>query len=407
VRPHTVRLERDRHYECTRTKCVAPDLRRRLAEGRNVAPCVPRRTWWVRFTDLDGRRVSEGYKDEAQARKEHDQVKARLELKIDPRSDTKTPTAPPFEKIAADALALYTATRTLRETTQENHTNVIANHFVPYFNKMPITKIDRIAVGEFIGQLRGTLKDSSVRSALPTLSIVLDYAVGKGWLTVNPLRAGAPLWRADHSGDEVVDPFTPDELRKIFKSAYQIDHTFGCLVQVMAQTGLRPGEALGLRQCDLDMEHAEVHVQGTYSRARWGKPKNRSSVRVVSLLHAIVDEATAATVIGQIKKMKVTGMDPETRMFPYEAPAFWLRWKRTLTRAGVRYRKPHALRHSWASILLSRNTPLAYVAKAGGWKSPAILLTVYTKWVQEAAEQPGGAIIRGFSSKQSVTARRI
>lgn len=143
------------------------------------------------------------------------------------------------------------------------------------------------------------------------------------------------------------------------------------------------------------------------SRGRIGPTKTRSSVRVVSMLHAVVDEAFALTLIGKIKGMKFNSMDPEARMFWFTAPPFWQRWKRTLTKAQVRYRKPHALRHSFASILLSRNTSLAYVSEAGDWKSPTVLLTVYTRWIKEAAQSPGGAIIPTISSKHSATLRRI
>jgi hypothetical protein len=43
--------------------------------------------------------------------------------------------------------------------------------------------------------------------------------------------------------------------------------------------------------------------------------------------------------------------------------------------------------------MLSRNAPLLYVQKAGGWRSASVLLRVYSRWVPEditpaAAEQP-------------------
>jgi integrase len=55
-------------------------------------------------------------------------------------------------------------------------------------------------------------------------------------------------------------------------------------------------------------------------------------------------------------------------------------WRRILKASGVRYRKPHTARHSFASILLSRNAPLTYIQKAGGWKSATVLLGTYAKW---------------------------
>jgi len=42
-------------------------------------------------------------------------------------------------------------------------------------------------------------------------------------------------------------------------------------------------------------------------------------------------------------------------------------WKRGLLAAGVRYRPPEQLRHTWASTLLSRNAPLLYAQQRARW----------------------------------------
>jgi integrase len=61
-------------------------------------------------------------------------------------------------------------------------------------------------------------------------------------------------------------------------------------------------------------------------------------------------------------------------------------WKRVLGAAKVRYRSPEQLRHTFASTMLSRNAPLLYVQKAGGWRSASVLLRVYARWVPEGLE---------------------
>ena len=61
-------------------------------------------------------------------------------------------------------------------------------------------------------------------------------------------------------------------------------------------------------------------------------------------------------------------------------------WKRVLAAAKVRYRAPEQLRHTFASTMLSRNAPLLYVQKAGGWRSASVLLRFYARWVPEGIE---------------------
>ncbi len=69
-----------------------------------------------------------------------------------------------------------------------------------------------------------------------------------------------------------------------------------------------------------------------------------------------------------------------------EGSAFYTGWRRVLTAAKIPYRKPHALRHSFASILLSRGANLFYMTRAGGWANATVLLKVYSKWIEEAAD---------------------
>jgi len=84
----------------------------------------------------------------------------------------------------------------------------------------------------------------------------------------------------------------------------------------------------------------------------------------------------------------VQTMDPEAFLFggskPWSSMEVHRLWRRTLAKAQVRYRSPEQLRHTFASTLLSRNAPLLYVQRQGGWKSATALLQAYARWVEEA-----------------------
>jgi integrase len=60
----------------------------------------------------------------------------------------------------------------------------------------------------------------------------------------------------------VQKPWSLDESLSVLKAAPS-DDQMDCFIHLMLLTGLRPGEALGLRWCDIDLEKNMLHVTGT------------------------------------------------------------------------------------------------------------------------------------------------
>jgi hypothetical protein len=87
-------------------------------------------------------------------------------------------------------------------------------------------------------------------------------------------------------------------------------------------------------------------------------------------------------VLDRLKRRKVGGMDPATFMFgrggtPHRSDDLHRDWCRARLAAGVRYRGPEQLRHTFASTMLGRSAPPVYVAEVGGWSSAHPLLMLY------------------------------
>ncbi len=291
---------------------------------------------------------------------------------------------------------LYGATMSLRAGTLVNHRSFLERHLKPYFGPKPITSITALEIQRFIAAKRADLADSSIKTSLPSLRLVLDHAVKLGLLGANPMRSGERLWRP--AAAEQVEAFTSSELRSILKATRTIDLHFAVLVQLMAQGGLRPGEALAVRRQDVNTA-GTVHVQGSHSRRGRGPTKIPYSVRKVSVLHPVTEDravwrpqdAGIATrrVLDGLTLLTAMAPDAESRLWPISQT--WLNriWKLVLKAAGVPYRKPHALRRSFASILLSRGANLLAIQKAGGWRSAQVLLTTYAHYMpdQETATE--------------------
>jgi hypothetical protein len=112
-----------------------------------------------------------------------------------------------------------------------------------------------------------------------------------------------------------------------------------------------------------------------------------------------------------LQRLRVRSLLPEAPLFlrgdaPWPSWALHIEWRRVLT-AG--YRAPEQLRHTFASTMLSRNAPLLYVQKQGGWRSAAVLLRVYSRWlppdVEAVSAPPSGTPAQPAAASAAHNAR--
>jgi integrase len=363
--------------------------------------------FWV-FATWRGQRRAKRVGDLRAAQAVASQLRARLALGDASVLDSRPPgptTAITFKAVAEKWLDWYPALNALRQGTLETHKSFIRTHLLPAFGSLPIGEITRRRVQEFIAALRMTgssratgkaLADLTLRTRLPTLKLVLDFAVEERWITANPMAGGPRLWRSAPR-PESVDPFTGRELRAILAAAEIIDRDFAVMLRLWVQAGMRSGEVRGLQRGDLDLERGLSNVQRSRTKRRVG-PTKTGRARLVSFLHPVCDDVAAwepgatpesRSILVALKRLTVTPLDPGGPLFtvdgrPVNEGVLYSLWRRVLTKAGIRYREPEQLRHTFASTMLSRNAPILYVATQGGWKNAGVLFRYYAKWMPQA-----------------------
>ena len=367
--------------------------------------------FWV-FATWRGQRRAKRVGDLRAAQAVASQLRARLALGDASVLDSRPPgptTAITFKAVTEKWLDWYPALNALRQGTLETHKSFIRTHLLPAFGALSIGEITRRRVQEFIAALRMTgssmttgkaLADLTLRTRLPTLKLVLDFAVEERWITANPMTGGPRLWRAAPR-PESVDPFTGRELRAILTAAEIIDRDFAVMLRLWVQAGMRSGEVRGLQRGDLDLERGLSNVQRSRTKRRVGPTKTGRS-RLVSFLHPVCEDVAAwepgatpesRSILVALKRLTVSSLDPAGPLFtvvgrPVNEGVLYSLWQRVLTKAGVRYREPEQLRHTFASAMLSRNAPVLYVATQGGWRNPGVLFKYYAKWMPQQAGRP-------------------
>lgn len=190
-------------------------------------------------------------------------------------------------------------------------------------------------------------------------------------------------------------------------------------------TGLRIAELLGLRWSDIDMESGELTINQTLRREvkidisrgeksegikkeiQAGTPKTESSRRTIPLLQDIIAELQLHQTRQNVEKA-AAGTDiyvendlvfPNEIGEPTDARNLTRSYKRVLDRAGIKYKKFHALRHTFATRLFERGVPLITVSKLLGHSDTSITADIYSHVMPEKKIKAIEKLNDLFSSK--------
>jgi integrase len=132
----------------------------------------------------------------------------------------------------------------------------------------------------------------------------------------------------------------------------------GGLALFMFLTGARIGESIALRWRDVDLTRCCALIRQTKT----------NTVRSAHLPNELI--IALANIPGE--------RHPEAKVFGFSNTRTPDRqWRETVRRAGLEPLTPHCCRHGFATGLLRAGVDVVTVAKLGGWKSPAQVLTTY------------------------------
>lgn len=168
--------------------------------------------------------------------------------------------------------------------------------------------------------------------------------------------------------------------------AATLSHPFGAFFLLAASTGARRGELLALRWSDVDLPGAIVTFRhnrvGLRRSVAEGTLKN-DQIKVVPIDRATVAALTEHRRAQVAARLASRAWSPDDYVFTNRAgdplhPRTPHRiWCKIVESAGVPYRKPHALRHTHATVLLEAGVPLHVVAARLGHKDAMVTATVY------------------------------
>lgn len=240
--------------------------------------------------------------------------------------------------------------------------------------------------------IRGeTVSLNTIRDKLSGLRKVVDSAIDDDLIEKNPFKnlkvkkyvTAKQLKEAKKK--PLPDPFTLEEIEAIIKSSSTLyGSIMANFIRFSFYTGLRPSEMFDLKWSNVTLtaQQQTVEVESVIVKgAQKDETKTDSSARTVILTKKAIEALQA--------QKQITGdrEDGHVWVRPGEYGPFndsdnlRERWIRILKHAGVRYRVPYQMRHTYASQLLSGGENIHFVAKMMGHADIEMCLKRYGKWI--------------------------
>lgn len=274
---------------------------------------------------------------------------------------------------------------TVRQSTYEVYRHMVRPHIVPGLGRAELKNLNPVHVrGFYRDRLDSDLSPATVHKMHVVLHKALDQVVSDGLIPRNVAKDV----KVQQAKRKEIRPLTPEQARTLLDAAR--GDRLEALYVLALNTGLRQGELLALKWEDVELEDAVLRVRRTLTRTGGkvdvGPPKTNKSRRSVGLTTPAV-EALHAHLSRQLEEMEQMGSlyRPGGLVFANESGGIInpsnLRnrsFKKLLKRAELPEIRFHDLRHTCATLLLSRNVNRKVVFEMLGHSSIAITLDTYS-----------------------------
>ena len=273
-----------------------------------------------------------------------------------------------------------------RYSTQKSYHGMVNKHILPAFGNVPLRKMNARMLQKFINDKSHELKRSSLGKLLVVMQAAFRYAVNPcGFIDYSPAE-NLFLPREINNKPKEICVFSPEDLAAI-EDRFDSSHHYYLAIHICLYTGLRIGEALGLRWQDINLDSHELSVCGTMTeRGVWQEfPKTKGSFRTIPFgqkLHAMLikerkrqSEASFAFQHGiyNYNNYVCVRLDSGYRISGADF-RFFNEWCKTTLGHG----STHSFRHTHATMLLEAGESLEAVSKRLGHSSIVVTSKYYS-----------------------------
>lgn len=302
------------------------------------------------------------------------------------------PAAPTVREYATPWLERITPE--LAPATMVSYRSMMTNHIVPALGDIPLDALDVAKVKALLAdKAQDGFAKNSVQIIRATLSTMLGDAIEDGVLTTNVVqrlnarkkrRRAGKVTQAERA--KMLKPLSVPDLGALLEAAQGRENEYIVLL-TLADTGMRPGEAMALQWGDLNVIDQTLHVERSVTLGGQIKGTKTDTDRSVELTPRLTAALKHWHATCQMEAM-ATGRALPVWIFPSPhggtlcEGTVATRFRRLRGQAKIPvHHRLYDLRHTYASHTLAMGAPITYVSAQLGHSTPAITLSVYSRWI--------------------------
>lgn len=273
----------------------------------------------------------------------------------------------------------------VRASTLHSYRSAIG-HVTSELGEIPVARLTAADVSRFETDLvngdedRDALSRRTVANIHAVFHQAMNIAVRDGLCSSNPVARVRPP-RPERRDSRV---WTMDEIRQFL--AITRTHRFHVAFLMLATTGMRRGEVLGLRWTDVDLDQGWVSITHTVTevagRTTISAPKTTAARRRIDL-----DTHTTRALADHRKHSRPDAVYvfEATGGGPVNPASFSATFQRLVARAGVPRIRLHNIRHTYASFALHHGMHPLELSERLGHSTVSVTMDVYSHLIPQTS----------------------
>jgi len=294
----------------------------------------------------------------------------------------------------------------VRQSTANGYVDIFDRYLKPFLGHRPIAEIDINEIDLWLLHLKKIgLSASTRKKARQTCNTIFKFAIRKRLALQNPVVDSQVPADEPGTSTQVQPPLSLREANAYI--TYFRNTELDLFIYLALFTGMRRGEIIGLNWSDIDIEALTLSIKRTAKETTLKRsdgtsktelvlnpPKTSHSKRKIPIENEVLHALRRQQNKQRKQKLKAGAAWQEsdavftteigTRAYPSN---IYKRYRKLHENSGLRYVRPHDLRHTVAVLGLDAEIPLEEISRLLGHSTLSVTMDIYGKSVQSLVDR--------------------